>query len=319
MNAADWAIAIDPDVPEGFRRIAAQVPEPAHDELLIAVSAFSLNFGELPRHMNFPPGTAMGFEAAGTVVRAAADGSGPPVGARVVSWRWGGAWAKQRAVRADEVAVIPDDLDEARAVALVGAGLTALQGLRMIGAILGRAVLVTGAAGGVGRIALQLARLGGAARVAAVVGSAERGAGLAELGATDIVTSVPDAPGEYFGVLESIGGRSFRDALHKTQAGGTLVSIGFRAWEPIVLEPRTDVWPGLLATRRIVGMTIGAGPQVAPGETMTSDLGWLMDLARDGRLDPCVAWTGGLDALSEGFRRLDERRLAGKAVIRVDA
>ena len=78
----------------------------------------------------------------------------------------------------------------ARAAALPTAGLTALRILRLGPAILGRRVLITGASGGVGRFAIQLAHLGGAEVTALVGGNSSRAAGLRQLGADEVVSDV---------------------------------------------------------------------------------------------------------------------------------
>src|SRR5436189_210444 len=73
--------------------------------------------------------------------------------------------------------------------ALPAAGVTALRAVRALGPLLGRRVLVTGASGGLGRFAVQLAARAGA-DVVALVGRPERGAGLVELGAREVVTGI---------------------------------------------------------------------------------------------------------------------------------
>ena len=112
----------------------------------------------------------------------------------------------------DLLAELPDDVSFEAASTLPVAGITAIRALEVGGALLGRRVLVTGAAGGVGRLAIQLAHRAGA-HVTGVVRNAERGAGLRELGADELITTLePD--GENFDLLlESVGGASLAAAL----------------------------------------------------------------------------------------------------------
>jgi NADPH:quinone reductase len=91
--------------------------------------------------------------------------------------------------------------------------------------LLGKRVLITGAAGGVGHLAVQLAARSGA-RVTAVAGRKERAAGLRELGATDVVVGIEQAQGRFGLILESAGGASLATALHAVDANGAVVVFG---------------------------------------------------------------------------------------------
>ena len=123
-----------------------------------------------------------------------------------------GGWAELAAVPNDRLAVLPDDVSFEAASTLPVAGLTALRALEVGGPLLGRRVLVTGAAGGVGRFAIQLAHRAGA-HVTGVVRNAERGEGLRELGADELITEL-EPEGEPFDLLlESVGGASLAAAL----------------------------------------------------------------------------------------------------------
>jgi NADPH:quinone reductase-like Zn-dependent oxidoreductase len=156
------ALLHDPAAPHGIRLGETAEPEAAPDQALVAVHAVSLNFGEVTYVGRRVPGDVPGWDAAGIVLEPAADGSGPPAGARVVTFGWGGGWAQLRAVDTAELAVLPDDLSFAEAAALPVAGVTALRALRRLGSVLGKRVLVTGASGGVGGFAVQLAERAGA-------------------------------------------------------------------------------------------------------------------------------------------------------------
>ena len=121
------AIVFDPDAPRKFA--FDEVPAPvatAPDELLIEVRAISLNSGEVSSTDNVEhPGDIPGWDSAGVVLLPAADGSGPPTGARVVGAGWAQGWAQQRVLRSGDVAVLPDAVDFETAAALAIAGVTA--------------------------------------------------------------------------------------------------------------------------------------------------------------------------------------------------
>ncbi|PZG21253.1 alcohol dehydrogenase catalytic domain-containing protein, partial [Nonomuraea aridisoli] len=149
------------------RLVEAGEPEPAPGQAVVEVRHAAVNFSELRLMGRLPVGTVLGYDAAGVVVRAAIDGTGPAAGARVAAFG-AGAWAERVAFDTDALAVVPDGVDLATAAALPMAGITALRSLRAAGAGPGSRVLVTGASGAVGRLAVQLAARAGAYVVASV-------------------------------------------------------------------------------------------------------------------------------------------------------
>src|SRR5262245_15527349 len=157
------AVVVDPDAPG--RLVLRPVAEPVPDrgEAVVHVRAISLNRGEIRRASMAPAGWRPGWDLAGEVERAAADGAGPRAGARVVGLLSEGAWAERVAVPVHALAELPDKVTLAQAATFPVAGLTALYALgKSGGSLVGRRVLVTGATGGVGDFAVQLARLAGA-------------------------------------------------------------------------------------------------------------------------------------------------------------
>src|SRR5258708_1750032 len=196
-------------------------PEAAPDQAVVAVQAFSLNRGELSLLKNRPEGWRPGQDIAGIVVQPAADGSGPGRDTRIVGLVDDAGWAQRAAVPTARMAVLPDTVSFAAAATLPIAGLTALRTVRLGGALLGRRVLITGAAGGVGRFAVQLAALAGA-EVMGVVGRPERATGLRERGANTVVTNIQEATGLFDLILESGGGASLAASTRPLPPVGTL-------------------------------------------------------------------------------------------------
>jgi NADPH:quinone reductase-like Zn-dependent oxidoreductase len=184
----------------------AEVPEPVAgpSQALVEVRHVSLNHGDLndARSGRVPAGGILGSDAAGVVIRAAADGRGPAQGARVVALTQG-AFAERVAVEVGALAEVPAPVDLAEAAALPVAGVAALQALRACGPVQGRRVLVTGASGGVGRFAVQLAANGGA-WVIASVGSVGRD--LAKLGADEVMVGLDGIDRPVDLVLDNVGG-----------------------------------------------------------------------------------------------------------------
>lgn len=281
---------------------AAEVPEPeaGPGEVLVEVRHVSLNHGEVRFAAAFGEGEVLGNDAAGVVLRGVPGG--PAAGDRVLAFG-PRAWAERAVFPAGSVAPIPDGLDPGAAAALPMAGLAALRSLRAVGPLLGRRVLVTGASGGVGRMAVQLARRGGA-HVVASVGSPARGAGLAELGAAEVVVGL-DGIAPVDAVIESVGGPHLVAAWNLLGPGGSLQSVGWASGEPAVFPVNAMFALG-------EARTISSFGDVRPP---AADLAYLAGLAARGELSPEVGLRAPWSRVAEAARELLARRVAGKAVL----
>src|SRR5437667_3842647 len=157
------AVVVDAAVPGRLAIKPVELRDPDRDEVGVKVTAISLNRGETRRALQVADaGWRPGWDFAGVVETAAADGSGPGPSTRVVGILPSGAWAERVNCRSHAVAALPEAVSDAQAATLPVAGLTALHALRQGGLLLGRKVLVDGATGGVGHLACQLALAAGA-------------------------------------------------------------------------------------------------------------------------------------------------------------
>ncbi|CAL9378230.1 zinc-binding dehydrogenase [Streptomyces sp. enrichment culture] len=294
--------------PFGLRHAQAPDPVPAPDEALVRVRAVSVNRGELALAAVSPAGTRLGWDVAGTVVEAAADGSGPPPGTRVAGLADGGGWAEHVALPVSRLAEIPGTVTDEQAAALPVAALTAWYGLRKAGPLLGRTVLVTGAGGGVGRMAVQLAA-GAGARVVAWTGSPGRGQGLAGLGAEVVSTYEQAEGGASDVVFDSVGGEVLTRAFVTLRPGGAAVVYGNTTRSALVLPADWGrARPGVCLHHLFLFDEIGRQDPAA-------DLATLLRLCADGRLDPQVALTSSWDDPAEALKRLEGRAVNGKVVL----
>ena len=227
VNRGEGGMAVDlVEVPE---------PEPGANEAVVGVEAVAVNRGELRLLKARPQGWRPGQDVGGVVVERAADGSGPEPGTRVVAWPEQAGWAERVAVPTSHVATLADTVSFSQAATLPIAGMTALRALRLGDPLSGKQVLITGASGGVGRFAVELAA-GAGAIVTGVAANEARAAGLRDLGASDLVFDPDELDGRFDLILESTGGPSLEAAVRAVAPGGQIVVFGNSSDTPATLS-----------------------------------------------------------------------------------
>lgn len=310
--------------PEVLTLDEVPTPTPGPGEVLINVAAAGVNYADLLQRQGvYPlPGglpATPGFEVAGTVAALGEGVSEPRVGTRVVAGLQAGGYAEYVAVPAPSALPIPAGLGFAEATALFVQGLTAY-GLLHAGRLqAGERVLVLAAAGGVGSLAVQLAKHQGAS----VIGAASSPAKLdliRRLGADAAVDySQPgwvEAVREASGgrgvdlVLESVGGAIGAASLDLLAPGGRLVVYGASSHEPVNLATQALMGRGL----SVIGYSMGA--QTSPA-AMANGLRVLLGAVAEGRLQPTVGARVPLAEAAAAHRLMAARQTTGKVVLDV--
>lgn len=302
--------------PEVLNVAEAGVPEPGPGGLRVRVMASSVNAGDrhLLRGTPFPARLAfglrrprlkvLGMDFAG-VVTACGSGAGDfPVGSEVfgdVSDNGFGAYAEELLVPAGIVAAKPANVTFEEAAAAPVAGITAIQALRDKGKLRpGERVLVTGAAGGVGSLAVQIAKAWGA--VVTAVTSTPNLAIVAGLGADHVIDRLRQdfrtLPERYDVIVDAAGKGNVRSAMRALAPGGRYVFVGG--------DDRSTI-TALLAGRAMLS------------RSNRDDMHELARLLKEGRLRPLVGARYPLDRVAEALRAFENGKPAGKLVITTDA
>ena len=289
------------------------LPHPLPNQALIKVAAFSLNQGETRTALDAVESYIPGWDFAGVVEKAAIDGSTPKEGARVFGFVARGSWAEYVAAPGGQMAEIPEGVSNAQAASLPVAGATAVICLEAAGTLLGRRVLITGAAGGVGRFVCQLAVMAGA-RIFAISRRPDllhwlQADGVEPAG---IFTSIMDAraAGQYDVILDSVGGEVLAVALTALARSGVVINYGNSSRQPTRFDVRAAGWP--LHGMRCIWM--GREPTAS---NCTPILARLAELVAAGKLrvpmDSAVPWT----RVAEAAERLVEGKVDGKIILKV--
>ena len=280
-------------------------PHAAENDVIVRVHAAGFTPGELDWPATWTDRTGRdrtpsvpGHELSGVVAELGYGTTGLTVGQRVfglTDWARNGSLAEYTAVEARNLAPLAADIDHTTAAALPISGLTAWQGLFVhAGLTTGQTVLIHGAGGAVGSIAVQLAREVGA-RVIGTGRAADRDVVLG-LGATaflDLDTEPLSGAGEVDVVFDVIGGDILERSTKLVRPGGTVVSIAM----PPAAQPTGG---------RAVFFV------VEPDRTMLAELA---QRVRDGRLTPRV---GAVRPLTETADAMTHRRGAqGRTIIQV--
>jgi NADPH:quinone reductase len=310
------AVVVDPSSDARLVLRDVELPPAAPNDVTVRVTAISLNRGEVNRALSASEaGARPGWDFAGVVEAIAPDGSGPAAGTRVVGMLPTGAWAERVRAPSHAVAALPDGVSDAQAATLPVAGLTALHALRQGGLLLGRKVLIDGATGGVGHLAVQLAVTSGAI-VYGHVRRPEQKAMIAEWCGDRIIVAADlraaASSGPYHLILDSIGGSALSAALTMLQPNGTCVHFG------VSESPTTTIESGAFFRQggvKLYGLILFH--ELRQVEPAGPGLAVLAHEVAQRRLRPHIEIEAPWTDIAVIARRLIAREFVGKAVLHV--
>jgi NADPH:quinone reductase-like Zn-dependent oxidoreductase len=298
--------------PDVLELVEAPRPDPAPTEVLVHVAAAGVNpvdwkTRERGGFLGEPPFT-VGWDVAGVVEAVGFGVTRFEEGDRVFGMprfpHEAAAYAEYATAPSRQLARIPEDLGDVEAGALPLAGLTAWQALvETSGVRAGQRVLILGAAGGVGHLAVQIAK----SRGAYVVGTASAGkhAFLADVGADEAVDYTTVDVGESVRnvdlLLDTVGGGTAGEALPAVRDGGIVVTLSGTSVGPL---------RELAADRvRVLGILV---------EPDRAGLEGLAELVTSGELRPHVSKTFQLEDAPRAHELGETGRTQGKLVLTVD-
>ena len=303
----------------------APEPKPGPGQVLIDVHAAGVNFPDVLLVQGLyqvkpPLPFSPGVEVAGVVVAVGEGVSEPHVGERVAAGVMGG-FAERAVASAATTIVLPERVDFVTAAGMMLTYGTAYH------ALADRAVLkpgewlyVSGAGGGLGTASVDLAKAFGAHVVASASSDPKREAAkragadvVLDAGRSDLVDAVKAASGGGVHVaLDNVGGEQFDVALRAARRDARLLVVGF-AGGTIPQIPANRI---LLKELDVLGVYWGDWAARNPAHNRTN-FNAMFELMREGKLHPRVDATYALEDAPRAVADLHERRLVGKAVVRV--
>ncbi|UFW46846.1 MULTISPECIES: NADPH:quinone oxidoreductase family protein [Bradyrhizobium] len=313
--------------PQDLRVGEIDEPKPAGDEILIDVHAASVSFMDQLMvsglyQMRPPTPFVPGTEASGVVVAVGAKVTTFAPGDRVACSSWTGGYAERMTAKESKTVRLPDGVAFETAATVLhnyGTGYYAL--VERAQARRGETVFVTGAAGGVGLAAVDLARHLGL-RVIAGVGSDDKAALVRSYGAGDVINyrsedlrdrlkSMTSGDGIDVG-FDNVGGAIFEQMARLMKWGGRLMPIGFTGG----VIPQVPMNLPLLKNYSIIGVFAGAWAEKFPHEAARMN-DTLMHLLAEGQIRPHIDRVLPLEEAGNAMRAVANRTVQGRIVLKI--
>lgn len=290
-----------------------EVPALGEGQVLVEVHASSLNpfdskirDGAMKDYIPLEFPVTLGGDVAGVVTQVAADVTQLAIGdkvygqANVVAGN-SGAFAECAATAAKQIAKMPENLDFRQAASLPLVGVSALQALtEHINLQSGQKIFIHGGAGGIGTVAIQIAK-----QIGAYIATTATGDNIdyaKNLGANEVIDyktqNFAEVLRDYDAVFDTVGGDDFTKSLNALRQGGVAVSMVGRAD-----EARTE--------------ELGVTAITQQTHVTTEALDHLRQLIEAGAVTPQVAKVFPLEQIREAFEAREHESIRGKVVIAI--
>ena len=308
----------------GLQQIELAKPQPAKDKVLVRITAAGVTPLDhtilTGGHPRAKAPLVLGNEGVG-VIEDAGD-SGLAVGTRVMftgpyGVRLDGTWQEWLLTRPEDLASVPDAIEDAVAASLPVAYLTAQIALTLAGFSPGKTVLAPAIGGSVANAVYQLARAQAASKVISTAGSAAKTARARELGFDDVIDLTAEGLADGVRritagsgadiVIDSVGGIVTGDALSSLSLGGVLITLGYSAGRKTLIDVTDLIWKG----SRMAGFSLFAQPSTAIATAWRDIIGLIVG----GSLKPIVERVYTFSEAGEALRHLIEDRPFGKVVV----
>jgi NADPH2:quinone reductase len=312
---------------DGLKMGELAPPRPAAGQILVDVHAASVSFMDClmvagKYQMRPPTPFAPGADAAGVVAAVGEGVTRFALGDRVACGAWFGSYAEQIVTSQYSAVRLPPEVDFSAGSAVRHGYGTAYYGLALCARLQpGETVFITGAAGGVGLAAVDLARHLGA-RVIAGVGSADKAAIAREYGAVEVIDYAHEDLRERIktltggkGVdvfLDTVGGEIFATMTRLMNWGGRMLPIGFTSGN----VPAVAMNLPLLKNYSIVGVFWGAWSERFPDASAAADEK-LFRWVAEGRLTPRVEAVFPIEQFMAAMTMVRDRKARGRVVLRL--
>lgn len=313
--------------PEVLKLEDSPVPEPAEGQVVMRVDVTGVSFADvLQRQGRYITRVKLpyvpGGRVIGTVEKVGAGVDASMIGKQYYGLVASGASAEYTAAAVDMLRPIPAGVDPVTAFAVLAEADVAALAFKVAGRLQpGESVFVPAATGGIGYVAIQLARLYGAGKIFGGASSEKKRAVVAQLGAIPIDYTKEGWPKEVIartdgkGVdlsFEVNGGQSVYDTLEATRAGGRMVNYGN------ISDTNAPVNPRQLLRRNQALIGFSRGNSITDHLFMEEKKQVnkeLDDYLIAGKLQPLIAGTFTLETLGEGHKLLENREAIGKVIV----